>query len=894
MEKKLYDLKCNFAVNPQAIDTPIPLFSWKIDGAGAQEVFQESCRVRVSEDRGRLSVGDGAPGVEGGQGGGDLWDSGWMETGLTSGIEYGGKALGSRRTYYWSVEVRLQDGREVLRSGIESFGTALLRKEDFFAKWIGFLPALEGECLCIRRDVSMKGGIKKAAAYTCGLGFYEFYVNGEKCGQECLEPVISTYSKTVYYQYYDILPLLREGKNTLAAVVGTGWFDRQIFWAQIYLTYEDGHEEVLYTDWAQGWVGRPGAIRQSLFGGEVFDAREAAENWMLPEYDQEAHYERPEGFIQMGVKEAPGGIMRSEPLEPIRVISSWTPVKLSSGQTGDTQNQEERNRKAGNQSGQPDREEGPLGSAAIYDTGQNMSGWVHLRYRGERGSRITVQYAETLKENGTELERENLRFAKSRNVLICDGWEQEYRPRFTYHGFRYFEIRTEGRVEILDCRVEEVHSDIRETGSFVCSNELLNKFQSCVRWTELSNMCGIPTDCCQRDERMGWLNDITSRSVEAFYNFDVARFYRKFMDDIADTVDEKTGAYADTAPYFWGFSPADTVSNAFIWINLLLYQFYGDQASIKKHYRDMQGWIEYQRSTERENHLIVTSYYGDWASPVGQCGDGTDSNAQSSLTSGDMISMSHLCRSLRWMARAAEILGRGEDKVYYEREYERYRGYFNEIFYHEDTGLYENGTQTSLACALLFDLVEEKNVERVLDNLIKNIEENDYHVTTGNLGTRILFDTLIRCGHQDVAYRLLTQTTYPSFLYMIKCGATTMWERWEYDPGSTMNSRNHPMHASNGVYLYQLLGGIYPGQDTRGLREIEIRPYVPADMDFVKVSCETVNGTVGSEWRKEDGKVRYRISIPANMRARLRLGGENRKEEICREVTSGEYEFLIG
>lgn len=862
---KIYDLKCNYETEPKALDDPSPLFSWKLL-SDTYNTVQKGYRIYVSDNRNLAEKGIG-----------NIWDSGYQLSSQSSGVKFQGSKLKSRTEYYWNVEVDFGKNEERVKGEIHTFETALMDQSDFFANWVGFLPALEGECLSIRRDIQVGAHLKKAQAYTCGLGLYEFFVNGEKCGEGYLEPAVSTFAKTVYYQSYDITEKLSEGKNTLAAMIGTGWYDRQIFWAQIYLTYEDGKEEIIYTDWAQGWTGRPGAIRQSLFGGEVVDNQGDPENWMLPEYDQELTYERPEGFIQLAVKEAPRGVMRSQPLESIKIISSWEPSLVGSFHE----------------------------NSSIYDTGQNMSGWVHLRYRGNPGAKITILYSEVLMKNGQELDRRNLRFAKSRNILVCDGKEHEYRPKFTYHGFRYFEMITEGEVEILSCEVEEVHTAVKDTGFFECSNDLLNRFQKCVHWTEVSNMMGIPTDCDQRDERMGWLNDITSRSVEAFFNFDVSRFYRKFMDDIADTVDEKTGAYADTAPYVWGYHPADTVSNAFIWINLLLYRFYGNKDSMKKHYAYMKGWINYQKKTEKKNHCIVTSYYGDWAAPIGECGIGTDSNAQTNRTSGDLISLSHFCRSLLWMSEVAEILNLPEDKKYYDEEYQIYRKYFNDNFYNEEQGIYENGTQTSMAVALNFRLVEESQKNRVLNNLLKNIEEHNYHVTTGNLGTRILLDTLIEYDHPEVAYRLLTQTTYPSFLYMLQCGATTMWERWENDPEYTMNSRNHPMHASNGVYLYRLLGGIYFTNHTRAMDFITIQPYIPDDLKYVKTAFDSVNGKIVSEWSQEDGKLQYHIVIPPNTKAQVQLkvknnvkingtdtGTTEQKNMFYTELGSGEY-FIV-
>lgn len=847
----LYDITCDYVKNPRGIDHQRPLFSWKIRGSG-QGIRQTAYQIWAADSREALEKGT------------DLrWDSGRVVSDCCAGIVYEGAAFQSRSMYYWQPRVWIKGKEEAVVGEIQDFETALLYPEDFFADWVGFGPALEGDCLYIRKDFSVRKNLKKAIAYTSGLGLYELYIDGKNTSDAVLRPTFSTVTKSVYYNRSDLTAMLREGDHTIAAVLGNGWSDSLKFWAQIYLTYEDGQEEILSTGWAKGWTGRPGPVRQSLYGGEVTDTEEEIEGWMLPDYDIKAYYERPEGFIQLGVKDAPGGILRSEMLEPIRVTQIRTPTILGSFREG----------------------------TVLYDTGQNLSGWVHLNYRGSAESRITIRYAESLSEDGTALNQANLRFAKSRNIIRCSGAGGSYRPRFTYHGFRYFEISTEGDAEVSGVTVEVVRNDIPQIGRFSCSDELLNRFQECVLWTEKTNQHGIPTDCPQRDERMGWLNDATSRSMESLFNFDMVRFYKKWMQDIADTVDEKTGAYADTAPYFWGFRPADTASNAYILLGLLLYRLYGDKENLGIHYQNMKGWIKYQISTEKD-HQIVPSYYGDWASPQTECGIDTDSGAQSSMTSGAFISMVNLCRSLTWMEEIADILELPGEKQYYQKQFEIFKRYTNEQFYHRENGSYDYGSQTSNASALLFGLVPAGEEKRVLDTLIKDIEDHDYHVTTGNLGTKVLLDTLIHFGRPDLTYRLLTRKTYPGFLPMILSGATTLQERWETDSASTMNSRNHPMHASNGVFFYELLAGINWAEDAVALDKVRICPYIPEELEEVKASYDSIRGLLESGWKKENGNIHYHITIPANMTAELCLT-DSQGNVIRKMVDSGTYDYIL-
>jgi alpha-L-rhamnosidase len=482
-----------------------------------------------------------------------------------------------------------------------------------------------------------------------------------------------------------------------------------------------------------------------------------------------------------------------------------------------------------------------------------------------------MRYAEALNDDGT-VNQENLRSARAQDVYIPKGdgietWE----PRFTYHGFRYVQIEgfpgdlTGDSIQIL-----VVRSAVEPTGQFESDHPLLNQLERAVWWTEASNLHGLPTDCPQRDERMGWLNDMAARSEEAVYNFNLSRLLPKWLDDIADTQDN-AGAISDTAPFRWGNRPADPVSACYVLIPWLLYCHYGDLRVLRTHYDGMKRWVDYL-TTRAPGSIVEYSYYGDWAPPIAESRPGSlGSSAVARNTPGQLVSTAFYAYAATLLTQIAEVLDRQEDVLEYRALAAAISSTFNSCYWDETSGGYGTNNQACNVLALYMQLVPEERKARVISNLVQNIEGHDYHLTTGNLCTKYLMEVLIDAGYVELAFRLATQTSYPSWGYMLANGATTIWERWEQATGRGMNSHNHPMFGSIGAWFYRALAGIRVCADGPGFGRFAIRPSVPSGIRHVKASVKTVRGIVTSAWEVSDDAFALSVEIPVSSQAEVVL-----------------------
>ena len=505
--------------------------------------------------------------------------------------------------------------------------------------------------------------------------------------------------------------------------------------------------------------------------------------------------------------------------------------------------------------------------------GQNLAGWARLRVRGPAGCRVLLRFAESIHPDGT-VNQENLRTAKATDTYILKGAGEEcWEPRFTYHGFRYVQVEGYPGVPTADDVVAcVVRSAVAPAGSFTSSSELLNRIDHMVRWTEASNLHGVPTDCPQRDERMGWLNDLAARSEEAIYNFDMARLFAKWMDDIADAQDPRTGAITDTAPFRWGRRPADPVSVCYLQIPWLLYVHYGDTNTLRKHYGGMQAWVDFLSGCAQDG-IIPYSYYGDWAPPIHLGVSGSQgSSAVSRDTPGELVSTACYAFSLDLLSRIAGVLQREEERAAYAALAEQTRQAYHQRFWHEKVGGYGSNNQSCNAISLYMDMVPPECKPRVVANLVRDVVElNDCHLTTGNICTKYLLEALTAAGHGDIAYSIANQETYPSWGYMLANGATTLWERWELATGSGMNSHNHPMMGSVGSWLYRAIGGIRAGAEGPGFAAFEVRPHVDARLQHAHCTLKTLRGEVRSAWQIDDGRLQVTVGVPVGSTARICL-----------------------
>jgi alpha-L-rhamnosidase len=666
-------------------------------------------------------------------------------------------------------------------------------------------------------------------------------------GNRVLDPAQTDYGKRVLYSTYDITSLLRAGRNMIGAVVGPGWYGIPKLLLQAEIQFEDGTQTHVITGrWGSGgswWRVCDGPItHSSVYDGETYDARLEHPGWDMPESDTE-RYPNHGGWAGAMVTEPSGGRLVAQAVEPVQVIETRRAIVLSQPKPG----------------------------IYVFDIGQNLAGWARLSVSGPRGTAVTLRYAESLYEDGT-VNQKNLRSARACDgyILKGDGLET-WEPRFTYHGFRYIQVEGFPGTPALDSiQAQVVRSSVEAVGQFWCDHPLLNQLHEAIWWTEASNLHGLPTDCPQRDERMGWLNDMAARAEAALYNFDLARLLPKWLNDIADTQDEQ-GALADTAPYRWGNRPADPVSVCYLLIPWLLYQHYGDMRVLYAHYNGMKRWVDYLTSRAPEG-IVDYSYYGDWAPPITEGLAGSlGSSAVPRNTPGQLVSTAFYAYAASLLSKIAGILGETADASAYQLLTDRVRAAFNACYWDELAGGYGTNNQACNALALYMELVPPEREARVLANLVKDIEAHDWHLTTGNLCTKYVMEVLAEADRIDTAYALVTQTTYPSWGYMLEQGATTIWERWEQATGSGMNSHNHPMFGSVGAWLYRRLAGIQVDDTGVGFTHFIIQPSFPDGLNKVYASMKTRRGVVESAWERDGQMLRLRVRVPVNSQARIIL-----------------------
>ncbi|RYY61487.1 MAG: hypothetical protein EOO05_06260 [Chitinophagaceae bacterium] len=817
---RITNLRCNNATNPLGIDAPAPQFSWEYVSA-ARNFRQSAYQVLVSDSREQLDNGN-------------VWNSGKISSAQSSGVVYKGPALKSRQNYFWKVKTWTGD-KEISSHETANFEMGLLQQSDWGGDWMGFPSGWIGRVHYFRRVFSFGKEVAKARAYVAAAGYYELEVNGKKVGDYVLDPATSDFSKRVYYSTYDIRDFIKK-ENVMVIGVAPGWYGMPKMKMQLEFTFTDGTQEIIPSTGIRNVTLGP-VISSGILDGEVYDAREEKPEWALPT-DTIIKGLPSQHWGVAPVVEAPGGFMAAQQLEPIRVMESFHPIAINEVKPG----------------------------VFVIDAGQNMAGWLHIKVNGARGQKVTMKFSETLYDNGT-VNQENLRTAWATDTYIMKGGgAEEWEPRFTYHGFRYIQVEgLTAKPALADFTVKKVRSSVEEAGSFTCSNDLLNQINQMVKRTEASNMHSIPTDCPQRDERMGWLNDLTVRIEEAMYNFNLHRFYAKFIEDVADTQNEN-GEITDTAPYKVGGKPADPVSASFLLLAYKSYEYYGNTEIIVKNYPKMKAWVDYI-ATRTKNGIVDYSYYGDWSPPAefGQKGYGY--GAISVNTPGDLMSTGYLYYCANLLARMAAVTGKDADKATYDALAATTLKAFNDKFWDEKAGGYGSNNQSCNSFALFLGVVSKERIPRVVDNLVKNVEKYNYHLTTGNLCTKYLLEALTEYGHADVAYKIATQQTYPSWGYMLSKGATTLWERWEYETGGSMNSHNHPMMGSVGSWMYKYILGILPDIEHPGFEQFIIRPYILQDLQFASGEYKSVKGLVKSAWKKSGSSLELNISVPANTTA---------------------------
>jgi len=877
------DLRCEYAQNPVGVDAILPQLSWVLESRERNQK-QSAYHILVASTPAQLEAKKG-----------DLWDSGQVKSGESTHIPYAGTPLTARLRCYWKVRIWDASGIPSHWSPPASWEMALLRPEDWTAKWIGSGPAKEsfppegffkstkeftnltqrvtvdGRSTLLRKSFVAEKPIRRAQVYVTGLGYYELSCNGQRVGDRVLSPAKSNYRKWVLYDTYDVTAQLRPGKNALGVMLGNGWFNPSKKWwepyrlqwfgakralVQLHLEYTDGSSQVITSDGS--WRTAPGPVlASSVYDGEMYDATQERPGWDEPAFSDSAW--RPANVV-----EPPGGVLVSQLMPPIRVIEHLKPVALTNPKPG----------------------------VYVFDLGQNFSGWVRLSVAGPRGRRITLRYAEDLLPDGNIDVKSNER-ALATDVYVMSGKGLErYEPRFTFHGFRYVEVAGFPGVpkleNVLGC---VVHTACEGTGEFTCDNELINRIHRATRWAQRSNLMGYPMDCPQRDERLGWFGDAAVSMEEAMFNFEMPLFYRQWLDGIRFNQNEMNGDISIVSPRpYIPDEPDPTWSSAYVLMTWQYYLHYGDRQFLAQEFDAMKRYVDYL-GTQATNHILPKYWIGDWGTIVEGWKEGEPVSVVTAFYYYDTVIL----------AKAAGVLGKRPEAEKYTALANQIKTAFNGTYYDAKKRQYEQGTQFANAFPLFLGLVEPANQAAVLQNILHDLERCQGHFNVGVLGAKYLIDALTQFGKEDVAYQLVNQTGFPSWAHMLDKGQTTLSEFWDLK-----GSHNHVMMGSIDGWFYRTLGGIQPDEARPGFEHILIRPFIPESLAHVRASTQTVRGRVAVEWTKKNGSLELKVTIPANSTAAVYVPATSPKRvqstpalaparfekgAAIYEIGSGDYEF---
>ena len=867
-------------VHPQALATAQPRFCWHYETT-ENNVVQQDYRIIVASTAENVQNSIG-----------DLWDSGVTTSSQMLYIPYAGKALQSRDKAYWKVitTVTANGKKTKVESEVQSFEISLLEQRDWQAKWIGH--EFEDDVLVghtkvaaryLRKDFALNGEVENARLYVSGQGVYSAYLNGtEVAPEELLKPTLSWYSKRVYFNTYDVTEMLNSGDNAIGITLAGGrytsvrynaenpnWdgtenvfgFGTPRLLLQLEVTYKDGQKETIVSD--ETWkITNRGPIRTANeWDGETYDENYDLGEWNQTDYDDSA-------WLPAELVEAPEGELSAQPNPNIKVQEVLKPVAVF--QKGDKW---------------------------MLDMGQNMVGLLDMKVRGQQpGDIITLRFAELLNADST-LYIANLRGAECTDHYIVNSTIQQFNnqqstiqwhPMFVYHGFRYVEISGLRETPQLDDFEGLVfYDEMPTTGSFETSNEILNAVYHNAYWGIRGNYRSMPTDCPQRDERMGWTGDHTTGSFGESYIFGNQQLYAKWLTDAEDSQLEN-GSVANVIPPYWrGYTDNMTWPGAFVTVADMLYTRFGDRQPIEQHYDAMKKWLMHMKDNYMKAGIMTRDTYGDWCMPPESL-ELIHSNDPTRITEASVISTPFYCYLSRLMAKFAEILDKPEDVAFFNQEITTSTVAFNDKYFNRVTGVYANNTVTANILPLWFGMVPKGLENKVLESIVdKTLNECGGHVSTGVVGIQQLMRCLTEYGRGDLALKIASNDTYPSWGYMYRNGATTIWELWNGNTADpAMNSGNHVMLLGDLIiWEYEYLGGIRALEP--GYSKIQLKPYPIEGLDHVNCAYNSVSGRIESNWKREGNRFEWDFTIPANTTAEVCLPTANGYE--VKTYGSGSY-----
>ncbi|MCF8339361.1 MAG: glycoside hydrolase family 78 protein [Chitinophagaceae bacterium] len=842
---QIQQLRCELLDNPQGIDVQQPALSWQLD-AKERNVQQFAYQIIVSESLSNVQKNIG-----------DCWNSGKINASTSVHVVYGGKPLQSGKQYFWKVKAFTNKGN-TLWSNPAFWSMGLLQPSDWKGKWIGYDKASPWDSISqwsrlsaryLRKKFQADKVVKRATLHIVGLGLYELHLNGVKVSDRVLAPLPTDYRKTVLSNSFDVTRNIKKGSNVVAVVLGNGRFFtmRQNYKTakhntfgypkmllQLDIEYANGSTATIPSD--ESWkLNVDGPIRtNNEYDGEEYDATKAFKGWTTAAFN-DADWINPE------LVNGPVGKIVAQMTAPMKVKKIIQPKSIT-----------------------------PVGGKYIVDMGQNFAGWVNIRVSGKRGWQVKLRFAESLLPTG-ELYVANLRDAKVTDKYTLSGEGVEtWHPSFVYHGFRYVEVSNyPGTPNIQDFEGQMIFDDMQTTGSFSSSDTTLNSIVRNAWWGIASNYKGMPVDCPQRNERQPWLGDRATGAAGEAFLFDNATLYAKWLNDI-EQAQTPEGAIPDVAPAFWNYySDNITWPGTYIMVADMLYLHYGDERPILKHYASMKLWMDYMQRKYMKNYIVTKDKYGDWCVPPESL---TIIKSKDSLrtTKGELIATAYYYRLLQLMKKYAGISKHQSDSSAFEHLSQKIATAFQQQFYHPTKGCYDNNTVTANLLPLYFGITPDSLKERVFANIQQKITvENQSHISTGVIGTQWLMRGLTKFHSPELAYTLATNTTYPSWGYMVEQGATTVWELWNGNTANPeMNSQNHVMLLGDLlIWLYENVAGIQSDASNVAFHNIVMKPSFTGDLKEVNASYQSQYGKNSSYWKKEGKKVFWTIGVPANASA---------------------------
>lgn len=830
------NLVCEYHTNPLGMDVQKPRLSWQISSA-ENNFLQTAYEIRVTDQTAKGKL---------------IWTSGKVSSGQSVNVVYEGPALKSMQRVYWQVRIWDNTNKVTGWSAPAWWEMGILKPESWKADWIGIPSETENAskaCPYFRKDFSAGKKIKSARIYVTSLGLYQLFLNGEKVSADLFTPGWTSYNKRIQYQTYDVTPKIRQ-QNSIGAILGDGWYRGNIGWsnqrnyygnklallAQLQLNYTDGSTEIVSTDGS--WKVTTGPIIESdIYNGETYDARNEMPGWANAGFNDSKW---ANAVIVDHTKQtliAPQG-------EVVKVNREIKPVKLITTPKGET----------------------------VFDMGQNMVGWVKLQVKGNKGDRITLKFAEVLDKEGN-FYTANLRSAKATDVFILNGdGEEIVEPHFTFHGFRFVQIEGFAGQPALDMITGQViYSAMKPTGTFTCSDPMINQLQQNIQWGQMGNFLDVPTDCPQRDERLGWTGDAQVFSMTAAFNFDVAPFYTKWLRDVAaDQLPDGKVPHVipDVLKGGGGSSAWADVSVIVPWTTYLVY---GDKRILEVQYPSMKAWVDYMKGRAGDDFLWTgDAHFGDWLAFAT-----TRSDYPGATTEKDLIATAYFSYSSGLLSKIAGIIGKNDDAKSYEQLSENIKKAFVREFV-TPAGRLVSHTQTAYSLALAFDILPEELVPEAAAYLAADVEKFK-HLTTGFVGTPLLCKTLSDHGYDELDFMLLNRKEYPSWLYPVTQGATTIWERWDgQKPNGTfqdvgMNSFNHYAYGAIGEWLYRYVAGMDIDPEAPGYKHILLAPHPGGGLTHAGVDFISMYGKVKSAWKLDGKQMVYEVIVPANTTATVTL-----------------------